>query len=595
MEDFVEKFEAEATDKELVETINHWKNESETYHEKILSKQKISLEYYHGKQTDVEDVPGYLSNTVENRIFEATETLVPIVTANVHKFTVLPGSEDEKAVARAENLQLVHARKYETLNIQEKLEEITRDMIVQRFGVLKYEWDHDIDDIGVVRIDPKLILVPRIRVNPHKLPYVIELQGYSRSELEEDFPKIKPDDVIAMADRIEVGDRERKDDVQVLFTTTDEYWVWSVPGKILDRMANPYWDFAGTKEKVTEIGQSRKKRKEILKFFNHLNRPEKPYIFFGAFNLSDGPLPKTSIVEVAIPIADSINVQKRAIINNLRMMGNGQVYVDSDSMTEEQAANMTNKAGLVLRGEGLASEGKIKREPGVPLPNAHFANLQHSEQTFDNLFGVHSATRGAAQAKTLGQDILSRQQDFTRGDMITRVLNRGVARLANGLTQLMKMFYTENHVIKILGEEGAITFVNLNRDEIDDHIEIYVKGDAVLPMDEVSKRTEAVQLWQLGALDPTTLFERLKFPNPEKSAQRLILWKQGLLDQETQAKIQQDSAAEQAKAQFNPGAGAAGGGSARASSNGQVKRNIETPSNVLQRARANLGGTAPTK
>lgn len=587
---FEEKFDDSASEEDILETFEHWKKNSETYHNEMLKEQKIALEYYHGNQTDIQEVPLYLSDTVENRIFEAVETIVPIATANAHHFMVLPGSDDELSVQRSDSLQKVLVRKYETLNVQGKLEQSTRHMLTQKFGVLKWGWDTEKDDIGVWEIDPRLMLIPRVRTSPEDLPYTIEIQGYTRSEFEEEFPDIKYEDLPTQGTKVETTGRQGEEkEMQVFEVRTDEYEAWIVPGKVLKHGPNSYFDFAG--ETVKELKLSKKTgkvvSKEVLKFFNHLDRPQKPYVFFSTFNLSDGPVASKSLVDIGIPIQDSINAQKRAIINNLKQMGNGQVYVDSDAMTQEQADDMTNEPGLVIRGKGLASEGKIKREPGTPLPNAHFANLQHSEAVFDNIMGVHSSTRGQAQANTLGQDIISRQQDFTRIDMITRELNRGVARLANGLVQLMKMFYTETHVIKLLGEEGAVEFVRLNRDDIDDHIEIYVKGDIALPMDEVSKRTEAVQLWQLGATDPVTLYERLKFPNPEKAAQRLLAWKQGQLDAETQAKIQAAEAGAQAKAAGSPGEETSPGQDVQ-------QRRVETPQNVIQRSTENLGGTAPT-
>lgn len=199
--------------------------------------------------------------------------------------------------------------------------------------------------------------------------------------------------------------------------------------------------------------------------------------------------------------------------------------------------------------------------------------------------GVHSSTRGAGGGKTLGQDLISRQQDFTRIDQVTRVLNRGVARLALGLVQLMKMYYTETHVVKVLGEDGAVEFVKLNRGDIDDYVEIIVKSGEVLPMDKVSLRTEAVQLWQLGALDPVTLFQRLDFQNPEKAAERLVAWKQGQLTQETQAKIAEIAASAKFGAEAKVATAAPAGGEGG---------KVETPMNVLQRAQANNGGSAPS-
>lgn len=596
MEVPLEEFSIDTKDDKLVETFQTWLKDSQTYHDWLLKFQKITQEYYEGNQTDRDLVPVHNTNTVENRIFEAIETIVPVATAKAHQFVVLPGSEEENSVERANKTQKVLTRKYETLEMQRKLERVTRDILLYRFGCMKWEWGYEKDDVDARVIDPRLILVPKMRCDPHDLPYKIEIQEYTRREMEEYFPDAKIDE-LGMEDRIDVGKSEYKRKAYRVYEVWayGEMVVWFCSNQVIDKKANPYYDFRGTEKAYIKKTKKGAKIAKKLVFSNVVDRPTDPFVFFSTYEVGDEPFGSVSLVEVAVPIQDAINRQKRGIIDNLRRMGNGQVYLDSDAMSEEEAGNITDEVGLVIRGEGLASQNKIKREPGTQLPNAHFSNLQHSEAVFDNLMGTHGATRGAAQGKTLGQDLISRQQDFSRIDLITRVLNRGVARLALGLVQLMKMYYTETQVVKILGEEGAVEFVRLNQDDIDDYIEIIVKSGEVLPMDKVSLRTEAVQLWQLGALDPVTLFERLEFPNPAKAAERLAAWKQGQLTQETMAKIQELAAqskfateAAAAQAQFKT----SGESSKVESPTGESGAKVETPMNSLQRSTANLGGTA---
>lgn len=596
-DELLDKFEIDMKDEDLLVTFENWVKNSRPYHDELLLKQRVSEQYYIGNQTEKESVPSYNTNTVENRIFEATETLVPVATSRAHQFLVLPGSESEKSVSRANALQKVLSRKYETLEIQKKLETTLRHIILYRFGVLKWEWDYDNDDVGVVKVDPRLILVPKMRVDPHDLPYKIEIQEYTRKEMGEFFPDAKLDE-LTTEETIDIGRAP-------LYTTTGgtsaqkrlyrvyEVWTpdmvaWFCSKKVLEKKANPYFDFEGEELPYLKYGKKGElKIQKRLVFHNTLSRPRDPYVFFTTYDIGDEPFGSTSLAEVAIPIQDAINVQKRQIIDNLRKMGNGQVYVDSGAMSQEVADNITNEVGQIIRGEEVSSKNRVRREAGVQLPNAHFNNLQHSEATLDNLFGTHSATRGAAQAKTLGQDMLSRQQDFTRIDLLTRILNRGVSRLAEGLVQLMKMYYTEVQVVKIIGEEGAIEFVKLNRSDIEENIEIIVKSGETLPMDKVTLRTEAVQLWQLGALDPVTLFERLEFPNPAKAAERLQAWKMGQLTAETQAKIAEIQAGAAANAQ-------AKAATETKSPTGETGRKVETPANVMQRATAGLGGGAPS-
>lgn len=587
MEGKLEKFSIDTKKEELLETFESWLRDSTTYHDHLLKIQMVSQEYYTGNQTERDMVPGHNTNTVENRIFEAVETIVPIVTTKAHQFVVLPGSEAETSVKRANNLQKVLSRKYETLEMQRLLEEVTRHMLLYRFGVMKWEWGYEKDDVDVKVIDPRLILVPRMRLEPHDLPYKMEIQEYSREEMEEYWPKYDIDK-LSTEERIDTGktDDGHKKPYRVYEVWTREMVAWFCSNQELERKANPYYDFKGEEKPYLQKTKNGTKISKKLIFSNVFDRPTDPYVFFTGYKVGDEPFGSISLVEVGIPIQDSINRQKRAIIDNLRRMGNGQVLMDSDAMSEEEAANITDEVGLVIRGEGIASQNKMKREPGTPLPNAHFSNLQHSEAVFDNIMGVHSATRGQAEGNTLGQDMISRQQDYTRVDLITRVLNRGVSRVAIGLVQLMKMYYTETQVTKILGEEGAVEFVRLNRDEIEDYIEIIVKSGDNLPMDKISLRTEAVQLWQLGALDPVTLFERLEFQNPAKAAERLMAYKAGQLTQETQAKIAEIAAQSQYGAQAEA--------TKVDSPTGPSGKKVETPANVLQRATAGLGGTAPS-
>ena len=587
MPDTLEKFGVNTKDEDLLITFQAWLKEAQTYHDYLLTYQQQSEEYYKGNQTERDQVPRHNTNTVENRIFEAVETIVPVSTSKAHQFVVLPGSEAETSVKRANSLQKVLTRKYETLEIQRKLERVVRDFMLYRFSCAKWEWGYEKDDVDVRIIDPRLILVPKMRCDPHDLPYKIEIQEYTKREMKEYWPNVKIDE-LAPESNIQTGtENNSKKKLYRVYETWayGEVVVWFCSNKVLEKKATPYYDFAGTEKNYLKKTKKGSKIGKKLVFSNVFDRPTDPYVFFSSYEVGDEPFGSVSLVEVAIPIQDAINRQKRAIIDNLRRMGNGQVYLDSDAMSEEEAQNITDEVGLVIRGEGLSSQNKMKREPGTPLPTAHFSNLTHSEAVFDNLMGVHGATRGNAQGGTLGQDLISRQQDFTRIDLITRVLNRGVAKLAIGLVQLMKMYYTETQVVKILGEEGAVEFVRLNRDDIEDYIEIIVKSGDVLPMDKVSLRTEAVQLWQLGALDPVTLFERLEFPNPAKAAERLMAWKAGQLTQETQAKIAEIAAG----AQYGAQAQAA---TETATPMGETGKKVETPMNVMQRATASLGGGA---
>jgi len=177
------KFDESATDDDLIITKNAWLRESRPYHDELLMHQEKCLKYYKGDQTERLQVQSYNSDVVYNRVFEGTETLVPIITGSAHQFLALPGVDSEVAIKNAQQLQKVLARKYTDLDIQKLNEGVARDMILKRFGVLEWGWDIQTDDVCVWWIDPRLVLIPRLRCPANKLPYVGVIEEYSEWEI----------------------------------------------------------------------------------------------------------------------------------------------------------------------------------------------------------------------------------------------------------------------------------------------------------------------------------------------------------------------------------------------------------------------------
>jgi hypothetical protein len=583
------------SDEKLCEQIDAWMKDSETYHDHLLKRQNKALAYYHGDQTDKTEVPPHNSDTVFNRTFEAIETIIPIITGSAHQFIAIPAEENEVSLGRAQRVGKVLQKKYEDLEIRRKLENVSRDMIVKRFGVLEWGWDVDIDDVNVWVRDPRTIYIPKLRVDANELPYVIKIAEFDDDEMTRYFPDENIED-FAKKEKYTVSS-ETSDvttevyQVQVVYTP--EYWVWKCDDKVLKKMPNPYWDFEGTEVEVQETAQSGKVKVRTNKeYANHLMRPQIPLIFFTPYTTGEAPISETSLTEVAMPIQDDINVAKRQILDNLRRMGNGQVYIDTNALPEEVSDAITNEPGLILIGNNLASENRIRRESATPIPGSHFSNLADSIAAFDNVFGVHGAIRGASNNETLGGQILDRQQNLSRIEQLTRELNRGVARLADGLIQMMKMYYTEEKAFKFLGNDGAIEFMNFINEDIEGGLVIDTKSGSAPTLDPLTRYNQAIQLWQLQAIDPETLFEKLEFPDPQLTAQKLDAWRKGQLLFESQVK--QAEAAQQTE--LNVAAGQAQAAQQPApegeqpSLGGEQERNVESAQQVVQRAQQQTDG-----
>jgi len=172
----------------------------------------------------------------------------------------------------------------------------------------------------------------------------------------------------------------------------------------------------------------------------------------------------------------------------------------------------------------------LRRDSPPTLPNYMFELWNALNHALDNLFGIHSTTRGEREGKETAKGrTLLKAADMGRLDYIVREIDRAVKELGDGWVQLMKMFYTEPRKIKMLGDLGDMEMFEISGEDFEDGSEIMVKSGSTLPHDEVSEADQALLLWQQGAIDPISLYEKLDFPDPMKSAERLMKWKMGTL------------------------------------------------------------------
>jgi len=498
----------------LLAKIKQWENDSKPYSEELKKVQSITEQYYLGNQTDKAAVPQYLSNIVQNRIFEAVETAVPIITSQPAQFVIMADENSEVAMVRKQKVQKVLNNFYQIRDLAALMEMCVRHLIMYRFGVAHVFWNEDIDDIDVEYIRPQQILIPKLGVVGRKLPYIIRKHDMIYQEIVDFFGEEKANKLLNEQTREDAEQTDKQTKTWMIMEVATDWWTaWKCNDTILKKETNPYYDFENTEN-------------------NHLEAPHKMYVFVTEFSLGKTPVGETSLVEQAIPIQDAINVLDRMILNNATRMGNGAWLVDSTAMTKEEADQITNEPGLVVYGSGVANANFVRRDSPPALPAYIFNMLSQMEKSFDDVFGLHSTTRGEREPgrETFRGRALLKQADIGRLDKVIRGADRAIGEIGNLVMQCMKMFYDEPRDIKILSSKDAEEVIeSFSADDIASGMKAFVTPGSTLPQDEISNADRAIQLWQFGAIDPISLYRTLKYPDPDKMAEDLVKWKQGTL------------------------------------------------------------------
>ena len=285
-----------------------------------------------------------------------------------------------------------------------------------------------------------------------------------------------------------------------------EWVAWKFEKLIFDKMKNPNYDY--------EIQEN-----------NIFDKPEFPYLLLNVFTLGDDNslYDETTPVEVAQPTQEAINDLERLILDLNK--GRKRTWVVNGTVSEKIAQSLVNETGDLLMRIGDAKENVSAAvqlvQAGVPDAGM-FNNLMDLLSEVDNIFGIHSTTKGSqGQKETARGRQLLMQGDYGRLDMIVRNMEECFESWFNAYIHMSKVYATQPEVF----DDGKNPFT-FDPTAVPYGTRIIIKKGSTLPTDEISKRDSATELAKMGLIDPKSMFDELGYPNPEEMAQSLMQWLQ---------------------------------------------------------------------
>jgi hypothetical protein len=556
-------------DKLLSQIFKNRNNQAPELWDTVKKDYKKNIKIWSNNPDWLATVPRARSKTRDNRIFMATESQINKVTARPLKPMVSPANETDEAKEIAENLQTVFLEDYEKRSVKKNIKRGLRYLHFSRLICLKVFWNIEIDNYDVKVMDPRKIKVSKNATKEVESEFAIEtIDDKTILDMIDLFPN-KEAEILTRAGMSKETAMATNPD-----TTYHEMWigdgvVWMYKNEVLEKIKNPMYDFDGlllTPEEMAEIkettdtadGQAlprlngRRRRQMFSKFkssqgdrrqeisddptkrsqyevylYNHHDKPRKPYIFGTILEVEDKPIGETTLIQMVAPLQEGVDKRKRQIADNADFV-NGITKVDTDIVTMSLAdARKTHydPEGLVY-GAGVSSG--VTREFGTSLPAMVFQDLQDSRNEIDEIMGTTATLRGSGsdgEPTATGRAIL-REEGISRLDEIISLVDFIGAELYDWWFQLIKVKYTETHLVKSIGANKAARTIELMQDDIQEGIEIKIPPGQTLPEDKLFKAERAREDAQAGLIDPVTYFEQAGgYDNPERVAKRSVLFK----------------------------------------------------------------------
>lgn len=504
-------------DEELIALAQSWEDNYSEYENKIKEKQKMSEQYWLGTQKDI----AYGDSSKDNLIFASLETFLPLVTqTNPEPLVYSDNTPEGNDVC--DKIKDMLAFQMDELVLRQKVRKMVRHWSLYYMGTVQVGWDPKRNDIDTYVVNPKmLVLDPDATISENGVyegEYLGKRIQTTASKLANVFPEHK--DYIEQSVDGKMGTR-------VTYTEwwTDTALFYKYKDKILIKLKNPHFNY--DQEEVRLDPETGAEIKELSKATNHFEYPQMPFVFLTVYNLGTTPHDTTSLIEQNIPLQRRINKRNNQIDQNVDGMNNG-IAVSGKAFTKEQATEAANalRQGNPLYVPSGDISGAFEQLNTPSLPNEVYQSLQDYREELRTVFGIAGSTpQGIEEDRTVRGKIMRRQSDATRNSFPIEAIEQVYDRIFNWWTQLFAVYYDEAHSASIIGVGNALKLAELRSSDINRKIQVSVREGSLIPKDPVTQQNLAVDLFQMGALDPKALFEKLDFADPIGSARDLMLFK----------------------------------------------------------------------
>ena len=578
----------------LVSLVDNYNDKAVGYFSKIRLKdrQDRNYGYLFGREgNNFNQLLNKKSTYSDNILYEIESTLKPLATSKDPDILVYPATETPEQTQSAEQLTLALQHSINTREMKQVKALAFKHLPVYFIGAVKYRWNPEKGkngDYEFLVVHPQnLVLDNNAKTkNINQMDFIIEYQEVSVQQLIMRFPEKKegllnllmtekkissPDGPGALATKLKIrevwfkyykqGDGGKWTKMSCV--------LWKYGDIVFKKMKNPNWDWNGEtnffsyKDKIRPeammesmtSGEAIPGMNSQQIFHNYFDEPEFPYIFIGYDDWNTMIYDETSRIEQLIRLQENIDTRGNQIKKMLnRAMGkhifSTEANLKADDIEEMNWENMDQ--AIIVDGDVNKTHAMAAAEqPSVAMVNDYGSTRQIMFQK------AHvNAVTGALQSNTATSNQIAREANFTYADdLVDATINFMSEQMARAIMQMIKLRYTEEHFVRLIGKEGKAVFQRLHRDMIQDGMEVTITASGV---DKLQRQNQAMDMAKLQLIDPLTFYEDIGTKNAPERTKRLLTFLSAPEQYMAEYAMGLDSTQKQADA-LN-GAGGAGGG-----------------------------------
>lgn len=500
-------------DNRIDDSIGYWDDPSG---HNLRQSRNEAMRFYLGKQNDVRSLYRFQTPYVENQIYIAEQAITAYLTARNPEPEVSPAQDSQQSKIFAKDLEKVLMAHSAKVQLQGMLESAVKNALNKRLGLIYFEFDPNHGKNGEIlpiALNPEEVVIDknaRMGENPE---FICRMVKMSINEACNRWPDKKK--AIFEECGIVRGTSKQMEQILVIREVWLTYYdkqsqphealVYYFQNLVLEKARNPHYIYSKTEK-------------------NFLDVPTKPFIPLNLDNDGTHWIDNTSAVEQASKVQIILNKRGRQLME-VADKANGILVIDTASgMSKDDVQDLTddpNQRIVISPPPNKRAQDVIFRLPPPEIPQFLFNDKVDQRQTIHNIMGTPSefsgSKNGEAEAETLGQAMLKKNQASGRQDLYVRAIDRFMDRYFQYLTQMMVVWYTERHFFVYNGGDGDFDYITMHRDLIEDGMSVNVKSGTSLPFDKHRQEAIVLQLMKMGAsISLLDAYKLLHMQNPQQ-------------------------------------------------------------------------------
>lgn len=510
--------------KQLEDAKTYW-NGGNKSKRKLEKDRKRNYDWWYGNH--YEGVTLYEHNIPyqNNRIYVSVETSIRIAVARIAYANILPGSDKPTSQQFASDLEKSLQRIAEKRKLKKKMQTAARDLLTKYVGVLEPVFDGTLGrggDIDFRVLDPEDVIISE-KSGLFEEPDFVAVKRYATAKkIVDKFPHQEAmirQRFTLQDDTLFRHDTKQRCYMEVWYDDYDEDGNGIVRcafflGENLDNqlgiIENPHWLPEDDPDGIR----------------NFFEQQRKPFILINYQNSGKNKIDDNAAINQQIPLNRILNKRGRQVAENADDASGGIVY-NSKMISKEDMALLIGAPDEKIGVNGDVSKAITRVVPPI-LPNYVLEDKNDARAQIDEMGATTPATRGA-QSKygTLGEAVMAQQEDYTRQDGLSEAVEGAYLECYEWACQLMKVWYTEDKMIQVRGEDGKFDYAMIRSDKIEDGTDISIVQGSSAPLNKERNREDVKYFADKGIIDPLTLFEVTQtgeMPSPQRMVERLIKW-----------------------------------------------------------------------